>query len=95
MTKQIVMPTREFIRLKDITLMRSKFVPGAWQLYVQVETQHGEFESTTYFGDMGGFAKAVSDTLTFFAVRMGRITSEETKRLLVPGLAPNPEGPVR
>jgi hypothetical protein len=91
----IVMPTREFIRLKDISLIKSKFVEGAWQLYVQVETQHGEFESTTYFGDMPGFLKAVADTATFFAVRMGRVTSRETKRLLVPDLAPNPDGAIR
>lgn len=55
----------------------------------------GDCKSTTYFDDLGGFLTAVKETVVFFAVRMGKLTSKESKRLVSRDIAPNPEGAIK
>lgn len=84
------------MKLIDINIRRSLTMIGSWQLEITCDTPMGECKATTYFEDLGGFLTAVKESVTFFAVRMGRISSKDANgRLVTRDIAPNPEGPVR
>jgi hypothetical protein len=83
------------MKLTDISIRRSG-VMRAWVMEISVMTPSGEMKSTQHFDDFGGFLTAVKEAGTFFAVRLGRIKSQEANdRLLTRVVAPNPDGAVR
>lgn len=84
------------MRITDISVTRSAIMgAGSFKMEVTCMTPMGECKATTFFDDLGGFLTAVKETATFFAVRMGRISSRESQRLVTREIAPNPEGSVR
>ncbi len=84
------------MKLLDISIRKSPVMLGSWVMEVEVDTQFGPMKATQYFDDMGGFLTAVREMATFFAVRIGRIKSDDANaRLVTRPLAKNPAGSIQ
>lgn len=78
------------MRLTDISIRKSPVMLGSWVMEIIIMTPNGEMKSTQYFEDFGGFLTAVKDAAAFFAVRLGKLASQDASaRLVTRQLAPN------
>lgn len=84
------------MRLTDISIRKSPVMLGSWLMEITMMTPNGEMKSTQYFDDFGGFLTAVKDAGAFFAVRLGKLASQDaSSKLVTRQLAPNPNGTVQ
>jgi len=76
------------MHLTDISIQKSH-VMKAWCMEVTMMTPNGEMKSTQHFDDFGGFLTAVKDMATFFAVRLGKVASQDANKISTLPIAAN------